>query len=306
MSNFHTIVVGVDFSACAASALRAAIRLSSPTSAVHAIHVIDALLVERSRSAPSPLRQGVETYLTEQSEQSWRDFSSTIEGADRVRFSTVIAPRTEALRDAAMRHGADLLIVGAYGERRPNVGMGTMASACLRHAEVPVLIVRERHSSAPGEIAAFVDFSEISRHAVRLAAAVARAEGARLRAVHFYDAPWRRLVYLSATPIVDPEFDVAQIAELKRRLRTFVDETFETAAARSAAVDSFFGRDVAVDVVDRPGGHRLGIAEYVEAEHIDLVVLGTRSDRRLRDAFLGSTAERVIRDVSASILATSV
>ncbi|HMN95170.1 MAG TPA: universal stress protein [Phycisphaerales bacterium] len=292
MDRLRTIVVGVDFSECSAAALRTALRLAESPGAVHAIHVIDALAVSAAPRLESDLRRAIEGSLTEQAQRAWEGLVRQVPGAEAARFTALLAPRTAALRDAAVAEGAELLVVGAFGDRRPNVGLGTMATACVRHASVPVLLVRTGGRESLRRVGAFVDFSETSRAALGLAARIAAVERAALVAVHVFDAPWRRLTYLAAAPIVDPAFERAQLEELRSRLRRFVDQSLGSAA-----------EGVAVDVHDRPGGHRIGIAEYAESEGLDLVAMGTRGGRNLRDALLGSTAERALRDVAVSLLA---
>ena len=60
--------------------------------------------------------------------------------------------------------------------------------------------------------------------------------------------------------------------------------------------------DSARDAIDRQN-HGRGIIEYAREHHADLVVLGTRGRSNLRYVLLGSTAERVIREMECSILA---
>jgi len=61
--------------------------------------------------------------------------------------------------------------------------------------------------------------------------------------------------------------------------------------------------DVPVTYVHRhdgaPGGQ---IVEYVDAEHVDLVVMGTHGRGRIRRALLGSVAQEVVRHASCSVL----
>lgn len=64
--------------------------------------------------------------------------------------------------------------------------------------------------------------------------------------------------------------------------------------ARSAGVH-------AVDAV-RDGTPHREILDYVEAEAVDLVVMGTHGRRRARRALLGSVAERVVRLSPAPVL----
>ena len=74
---------------------------------------------------------------------------------------------------------------------------------------------------------------------------------------------------------------------LEQRLKEFVGDT--------SGVDPHFA-------VFDAGSHRCGIAEYARQVEADLVVLGTKGRTNLRYVLLGSTVERLLRDVPCSVL----
>jgi len=121
------------------------------------------------------------------------------------------------------------------------------------------------------------DFSERSDRALRRSVLLARAFGATIDIVHSVDDDRPRR-------IVDRETEEAGIllAELVRSLAT-IDAV--KANARVFRADPF-----------------AGIARAVEELGPDLLVLGPHRREILRDAFVGTTAERTIRSVNCPVL----
>jgi len=64
------------------------------------------------------------------------------------------------------------------------VGMGTLASACVRSVQTDVLIVRDTYRDPFHTVVAGIDFSSTSRRALEMAALIAHGEGAKLYAAH--------------------------------------------------------------------------------------------------------------------------
>ena len=191
---------------------------------------------------------------------------------------------------------ADLIVMGAFGHRTPDVGMGTVATACVRKSMTDVLLVRDTLASkgtAPFKtIVAAVDFSPTSLRAVERAALFAAKDRAELHALHVCQDPWQTL-HLGAPMPLNPVPAQKQYRDgLERRLAEFCRPALEPHGALRSTVAIY---DYA--------GHRSGIAEYAGKVGADLVVLGTRGRTNLRDLLLGSTAEKALEESKCSILA---
>lgn len=121
------------------------------------------------------------------------------------------------------------------------------------------------------------DFSERSDRALRRATLLARQAEAALSVVHVIDDDQPRR-------IVDSERDAAAglLKDLKRTLRDVDGISCET---RIVLADAF-----------------AGIAQAVEEEAPDLLVVGPHRRQALRDVFVGTTAERTIRTVPVPVL----
>jgi len=312
MSDFRTIVVGTDFTPCSAVALRQALRIALWSSVARGaastapggagaarlvvVHVIDTLVAIELEEALSPLQKGITEGLVSDAQQAWRQFASQIDGASELPIDVIISGRVAGLIRRAHRERADLLVLGAYGSAAPDVGVGTVATACVRSSMSDVLLVRDTRPDGGGspfhKIIAAVDFSETSRRAVERAALFASRDGAELDLLHVYSAPWRRLHYRAPTPEAQPAFQRQYADALRGRLEEFCRPVLERV----------HGLRCRHTVIDHQG-HRSGITEHAHEVGADLVVLGTRGRTNLRDIVLGTTAEKALRESRCSILA---
>ncbi len=128
------------------------------------------------------------------------------------------------------------------------------------------------------------DFSEISRHALDYAAALARHSGARIHLVHVL-APQPFLpVPMEPTPI---ESD---------RLRQSAERSLEELAHRAE-----WG-DVAHETVLERGPIASVISRLVAHRDIDLLVLGTHGRAGLKKLVLGSVAEELFRSAFCPVM----
>jgi len=300
MSNvlaISSIVVGTDFTPCSAVALGQAIRICGWSGAtLHVVHVIDTTVVIELEAALSPMQQGIRDSLTNDAERAWAEFAKGIPGAAGLPIEVAIDNRIVGILRRAREDKADLIVMGAFGHRAPDVGMGTVATACVRKSMTDVLLVRDTLSqkgSAPFKtIVAAVDFSPTSLRAVERAALFAAKDGAELHLLHAFAAPWHQLHYRAPTPLTLTHEQKQYRDGLERRLAEFCRpalEPYGTLRTKMAVYDY--------------SGHRSGIVEYAGKVQADLIVLGTRGRTNLRDLLLGSTAEKALEESKCSILA---
>jgi nucleotide-binding universal stress UspA family protein len=245
------------------------------------VHVVD---------APDPLaagdpglgsaRQEVLRQLAMDAEARWAATVAAVPGALRLPFEVISGDRLAAMRRALEQHAANLLVLGAHGETRPNVGLGTLASGCIRGVAADVLVVRDTFSGPFRTAVAGVDFSATSRRALEAAARVAEADGAGLYAVHVVAAADGS----SAT---------------QQRLAAEHGPALERFVAESRLPP---GLEVRREVFPYPG-RRSGLLEFGAVVGADLVAIGTRGRTNLRDVVLGSTAEKLLRDSPCAVWA---
>lgn len=126
------------------------------------------------------------------------------------------------------------------------------------------------------------DFSPAADAAIPYAAAIATRFGAKLHALHMQ------------TPVVNPMTEPATWAVLEKAAEA------ETKKQRETLLKSF--PSMQPEVIIEEGGLWSRLTSVVERNEIDLIVLGTRGRSGVKKFFLGSTAERIFREVPCPVL----
>ena len=194
------------------------------------------------------------------------------------------------VREAGKR-GCDLIVTATHGYTGlAHVLIGSTAERIVQHAACPVLVVRgrgETHDSAlaPRWILVPTDFSENSRKAFPLASALAADSGAKLILAHVKPG-------IPMTGEIPLNFAQQQIdalhAQAETRLRKFRSEHFSDELDTTTLVLEGEAHQCLVKAItsDEPG----------------LIVMSTHGHTGWEHALLGSTAERVVRHASCSVL----
>ncbi len=280
MKGLASIVVGLDFSECSRVALGHARRIASWAGAqVHPVHVVETPIDEiREDAALTEMQRGIHAGLVADARKRWGAFVEGMPAASDLHLDIFVAHRLVGIRQQLDRHNADLLVLGAYGDARPSVGMGTLASTCVRSVPTDILIVRDSYRDPFRTVVVGIDFSPTCRRALEAAALLAHGEGAKLYAAHVVPARAENLARLPT--------------ELGPELDAFVNQT----------TSKYPGLEVRAKVFPY-SGYRSGVLEFAALVNADLVAVGTRGRSNLRDLVLGSTAEKVLRDSVCAVWA---
>ncbi len=288
MSQYRSVLVGIDFSACSAAALRHARRIASSSGAkLQALHVVDTNVVVQMERDVSPVQASIRAGLMADASRAWASFESANDIGGEAEFQVEINNRVVGLLQHAAAAKADLLVLGAFGEKRPDVGIGTVATGCVREATCDVLVVRDTQKDSFKQVLACVDFSEDSRLALRRAAERAAAEGAALNVLHVYNGPTAVFPFL--TSIVGQW--VEAVTDFETRARKQLEDFCSFIPPPKPALH-----------VAESASHGREIARFAKAHAIDLIVLGRRGHSTLHDLVIGSTAERALCDSPSSVL----
>lgn len=293
MTTNGSIVVGVDFSACSGAALAQAIRMGAWAQApVKAVHVIDTMALADLEMAFATMLPGTLGDFEHEAKDAWKRLSETVPGARDVAFEVIVSGPLHGIVQSCRTHDARLLVMGMHGERS-HKGAGVLAGQCVRGAPADVLLVEEGKAGAFKTVVACVDFSETSRRALEQAMRIAAEDGSQVIALHVYRAPWRGFHIRPPAVKDDPTAQARYRDLLLQKLEEFCQPGTDPEVTWARPVFQLVEHEK----------HGVGIAEFVRASGADLVVLGTRGRTNLRDVFLGSTAERVVREAPTSILA---
>lgn len=290
---YTSVSIATDFSACSAVAVRQGIRVARATgAAARVIHVIDTSVAIELERALSREQADIRSALTRDAAQAWESFARGVDGAAELELDVAINNRVAGIITRCREAKSDLLVLGAFGDRRPSVGAGTVATGCVRAAVCDVLLVRDDHPGPFTRIIAAVDFSETSVWALSRAAALAAIDDAELYVLHAFRPPWEQLHYKAPTLLTAEHLQKQYRDALEGRLAAVVRDVTKRYPSLQARTVLFPGH-----------GHRSAIAAYAESASADLVVLGTRGARSIRDTLLGSTAEKTLAEARCSVLA---
>jgi nucleotide-binding universal stress UspA family protein len=128
------------------------------------------------------------------------------------------------------------------------------------------------------------DFSEHSDSAIRHAMEIARSRGATLRIVHVVERPADEEGLASTKPAVEHWREVTR-GRLARAIESYAAE----------------GVNVAQELVDAPSTPE-GLQLVVDAQPTDLVIVGDTGLSGIKEALLGSTAQKVLRTVQTHVM----
>lgn len=293
MDSLTSIVAGIDFSPCSATALSQALRIAAwNRSAVSALHVAEPMVefLPDPMIFPAPML-GVQADPAETARNAWPGFATDVAGKQTVSLEIAVgAPVLETVR-YVQEQKADLLILGAYGDIEKSAGVGIFAGSCVQRVGVRVMLVRKEHAGPFKSVLACVDFSPTSLESVETAARIAAQDGAALHIIHVFREPWSKMSPKAPDPLASPEFQQKYRDAIVQHMREFLSP-LEHELAFAKPVLHAVGNDAA----------SRGILAAAALESCDLIVLGATGRSAWKQVMLGSTVARVLREAPTSLL----
>jgi nucleotide-binding universal stress UspA family protein len=217
--------------------------------------------------------------------------------------TTIVGSRDarQGLLVAADECRADLIVIGARGSgplKQPTIG--SLARHVVHEATIPVLVVRGLVDlRKPLHVLLASDGSDVSQHAASILKRLSWPSGTTGHA----------LTVLESTPEgTIPEWLVEQLTDEQLAalgMGYFARDEAEEARIREGAArwygdlpSIFQGRDPLI----LPGHAGDQILKAIDAQGIDLVVVGARRQGAIRRWLLGSTSEFVLNHAPCSVL----
>jgi len=192
-----------------------------------------------------------------------------------------------ALHHLAEQEEADLLVVGST--HRGQIGrvlVGGVTAGVLHHAPCPVAVAPlgyATRSAPPASIAVGFDGGPEAQHALRLAGALAKACGARIR-----------ILSAVATPVMatsPASYEADWLEDAQQGCRAEVEQAQQTLGEMGVTSTADVSLGLAID-------------ELVElSRDVDLIVVGSRGWGPVRRLLLGSTSERLVREAACPVIA---
>jgi nucleotide-binding universal stress UspA family protein len=293
MNAFKRILVDVDSTASAHPALQRAILLARNPDAT--LTIVDVLTIppDARHYFPPALEQG----MIRERRQQLAAVADQVEGV-RVESKLLVGRPATVLIQEVLRAGHDLLIRSHAHESAASgpKAFGAVDMELLRKCPCPVLLVRHGSPASHPRIVAAVDASTEDVEEQALNAKI--VETALLMALHL-DAGAPRLLQ-AWTPFGER---MVRAHSADDQFASYVDSARQRAEADLARlVQTFDGRLAATPSALRRGKAEDVIPEFVVAEGVDLVVMGTVARAGVAGMLIGNTAERVLRKLPSSVL----
>jgi nucleotide-binding universal stress UspA family protein len=206
-------------------------------------------------------------------------------GAERTSRTLVRAAAATAIVETAEERRADLVVLGTRGRSGlSQLLLGSVATKVVRHAPCSVLVVPHGTPTTFTRALCPTDFSDASRCAMELAAALVERRG-EITLLHVLGGPGadgRTAIGTGLEHGLGARAAAAlELAAMRLRART-------TAAVSARTRGGFPGTEILATLDENPG--------------LELVVMGSRGSTGVERLVLGSVAEKVVRNARRAVL----
>ncbi|NWK57294.1 universal stress protein [Verrucomicrobiaceae bacterium N1E253] len=291
MNPSPSIVVGIDYSASSAKALRKAVHAGTLRGgSVVAVHVLSSSHLQHWAGHKD--ESFSQDDLIEQSREQLSAFIAKEAPDAEVEQIVCVGRPADQLARVVSDRGASVLVVAANDMSKGH--LGTTASSCLRFVPSDVLVVRNWQSGNFKKIVVCTDCSPTSERVVEKAIEIAVLHGATLEILHVIYPPKQDLWGEVLEDAADD--DMSYPERMRHRSQETLNRTLIPLSSQLEAVKySTVILESTVPSVE--------MTCHLEDVGADLAVLGTRQHSKLTSLFLGTNAERMMHDAKVSVLA---
>jgi nucleotide-binding universal stress UspA family protein len=286
------IIAGTDFSRPARSAvIRAAMLAAERGAVLEIIHVMNRL------SATGLKRLGVGDMVVQEPDPLTRQRLDEVLELARLQgvaaTARVVSGRSAAtLAEEADKFGADLVVVGARGERSlRDAVIGTTAERLTERCARDILIVRTTPKAPYTRILVSVALVPLSCGVVT--SALVLSPQAQLHILHVYEPPLEQ-------KLMNHGVAMTVVAEHRRAAKEEAGRGIDE-VLRSCPIPPDHGPCETILKRGYPPEEILRVAARLNA---DLVIIG-KNQSTSREFFLGSTTKHVVREASADVLVSA-
>jgi nucleotide-binding universal stress UspA family protein len=294
MKQTTPIIAGIDFSASSSMVLRHAVHAGAlhgvPVMAVHVLS--DHLLEHWTESGGS--RLAIDSLATQAKDRLKKMIAADAPGAD-IRLEVRSGKPTDELRRIVEEHDSPLLVIAANDMTKKHLGL--IASHCVRTIPCDILILRDWQRGDFSKIVVGTNFSHTSDHIVQRSIELANVYRAELEIVHVIYPPDQNI--WGETLEHNENSPVSYTEECRTRANEKIANALAAHAQQLAGIKH---RSVILESTVPS----LALTYHIQDSGADLAVLGTRVHSRLAGYFIGTNAERLMRDATVSVLAVRV
>ncbi len=314
MNRLKNIVIGVDFSEFSQLALAQAKRISRwNQSDLHLIHIVDANVVAELHKVMAHSLEEIaedvrnttlerigELFSDDPLERRNEEVHSATDNSERriydkrrleLKVDVIVGNPCNEIPQYIQKVEGDLLVLGSNGSTDPKRGLGELATKCLQTAQCRIMIIRGTQSQPFRKVVTGVSFTDCDPRVIEKALQVAILDKAELHVVHSFVPPWKVLHYKSPTAAAYPDFKKQYVDNLLSKLKQYMDKYEQDIKELSVKYQLI----ECINMTD-------GIIDYVDDNQADLVVLGNHGRTSIKAKVMGTLAERVVHNVSASAL----
>ncbi len=130
-----------------------------------------------------------------------------------------------------------------------------------------------------------IDFSEQSEYALKVAASLAKKHGSEILALHMLELNY---AVISSTEGLHPEQTVFFLKLAEKRIKEFLDKPYLN--------------DIVVVPIIKHYKVFSEVNEIAKQHEVDLIVMGSHGTDGLKEIFIGSNAERVVRNADIPVI----
>lgn len=291
-----TVVVGIDFSSASLSALRWMASDFAPAAELLLVNAVE--LPVRPGFLEGRFADDVdaETAACARAAERLHDLALLL-SLPTARSVVRVGRPHEVLREVAAAEQADLVVIGAHGERsRQSRLLGTTAERLVRTTDRPVLVCISSPSAPPTEIVVAVDDSPMAQPVLAMADALARRFGACLTLLHVLGNAVLSTALSVAAATAGSEEEAAD------QVRTELREETQRWLRQLSPTPPGAGVRGAVVAHGNAGDEILATARR---SHAELIVLGRHGAGRVLPPLLGGTVRAVLHESPCSVLVVS-